>query len=52
MMTRPLLQTYTPFPFPFVQGERDRVLDTAGRYYFDFYGAIVSAALVTRTPTW
>jgi acetylornithine/succinyldiaminopimelate/putrescine aminotransferase len=38
MMTRPLLQTYTPFPFPFVQGERDRVLDTAGRYYFDFYG--------------
>ena len=38
MMTRPLLQTYTPFPFPFVQGKRDRVLDTAGRYYFDFYG--------------
>ena len=38
MMTRPLLQTYTPFPFPFVQGERDRVLDAAGRYYFDFYG--------------
>jgi acetylornithine/succinyldiaminopimelate/putrescine aminotransferase len=39
LMTRPLLQTYTPFPFPLVQGERDRVLDTEGRYYFDFYGA-------------
>ena len=37
-MARPLLPTYTPFPFPLVRGERDRVLDTAGRYYFDFYG--------------
>jgi acetylornithine/succinyldiaminopimelate/putrescine aminotransferase len=38
LMTRPLLPTYTPFPFPLVQGERDRVFDNAGRYYFDFYG--------------
>jgi len=38
LMARPLLPTYTPFPFPLVQGERDRVLDDAGRYYFDFYG--------------
>jgi acetylornithine/succinyldiaminopimelate/putrescine aminotransferase len=37
-MTRPLLPTYTPFPFPLVQGERDRVFDNAGRHYFDFYG--------------
>ncbi|MGA7274733.1 MAG: aminotransferase class III-fold pyridoxal phosphate-dependent enzyme [Candidatus Udaeobacter sp.] len=37
-MTRPLLPTYTPFPFPLVRGERDRVVDAAGRYYFDFYG--------------
>jgi acetylornithine/succinyldiaminopimelate/putrescine aminotransferase len=37
-MARPLLQTYTPFPFALVQGKRDRVLDTAGRDYFDFYG--------------
>jgi acetylornithine/succinyldiaminopimelate/putrescine aminotransferase len=37
-MARPLLQTYTPFPFALVQGKRDRVLDTAGRNYFDFYG--------------
>ena len=38
LMARPLLPTYTPFPFPLVRGERDRVLDNAGRYYFDFYG--------------
>ena len=38
MMTRPLLSTYTPFPFPLVQGKRDRVFDSDGRYYFDFYG--------------
>jgi len=38
LMARPLLQTYTPFPFALVQGKRDRVLDTAGRNYFDFYG--------------
>jgi acetylornithine/succinyldiaminopimelate/putrescine aminotransferase len=37
-MAQPLLSTYTPFPFPLVQGELDRVLDTAGRRYFDFYG--------------
>jgi acetylornithine/succinyldiaminopimelate/putrescine aminotransferase len=37
-MTQALLATYTPFPFPIVQGERDRVLDTVGRCYFDFYG--------------
>jgi acetylornithine/succinyldiaminopimelate/putrescine aminotransferase len=37
-MARPLLQTYTPFPFALVQGERDQVFDTAGRNYFDFYG--------------
>jgi acetylornithine/succinyldiaminopimelate/putrescine aminotransferase len=38
LMATPLLPTYTPFPFPLVQGERDRVFDTAGRHYFDFYG--------------
>jgi acetylornithine/succinyldiaminopimelate/putrescine aminotransferase len=38
LMATPLLPTYTPFPFPIVQGARDRVFDTAGRYYFDFYG--------------
>jgi acetylornithine/N-succinyldiaminopimelate aminotransferase len=38
MMTRPLLSTYTPFPFPLVHGKRDRVFDSDGRYYFDFYG--------------
>src|ERR1700747_361810 len=37
-MATPLLPTYTPFPFPLVQGERDRVFDDAGRCYFDFYG--------------
>jgi len=37
-MATPLLPTYTPFPFPIVQGARDRVFDTAGRDYFDFYG--------------
>ena len=38
LMARPLLQTYTPFPFALVQGKRDQVFDTAGRNYFDFYG--------------
>ena len=37
-MVRPLLQTYTPFPFPLIRGERDRVFDADGRAYFDFYG--------------
>jgi acetylornithine/succinyldiaminopimelate/putrescine aminotransferase len=37
-MARPLLTTYTPFPFPLVRGEGDRVFDNAGRHYFDFYG--------------
>jgi acetylornithine/succinyldiaminopimelate/putrescine aminotransferase len=37
-MAQPLLQTYTPFSFPLVRGERDRVFDNAGRQYFDFYG--------------
>jgi acetylornithine/N-succinyldiaminopimelate aminotransferase len=37
-MTRPLLSTYVPFPFPIVRGEGDRVFDNAGRDYFDFYG--------------
>ena len=37
-MARPLLSTYTPFPFPLVRGEGDRVFDSAGRDYFDFYG--------------
>ena len=38
LMARPLLPTYTPFPFPLVRGKRDRVMDNAGRCYFDFYG--------------
>jgi acetylornithine/succinyldiaminopimelate/putrescine aminotransferase len=38
LMATPLLPTYPPFPFPLVQGERDRVFDIAGRHYFDFYG--------------
>jgi acetylornithine/succinyldiaminopimelate/putrescine aminotransferase len=38
LMAPALLPTYSPFPFPLVLGERDRVLDTTGRYYFDFYG--------------
>jgi acetylornithine/N-succinyldiaminopimelate aminotransferase len=37
-MARPLLATYAPFPFPLVWGEGDRVFDSTGRYYFDFYG--------------
>jgi acetylornithine/N-succinyldiaminopimelate aminotransferase len=37
-MARPLLATYTSFPFPLVRGESDRVFDDAGRCYFDFYG--------------
>jgi acetylornithine/N-succinyldiaminopimelate aminotransferase len=38
LMAQPLLQTYTPFPFSLIEGKGDRVLDTAGRNYFDFYG--------------
>ncbi len=34
----PLLPTYTPFPFPLLRGEGDRVFDPLGRDYFDFYG--------------
>lgn len=37
-MSRPLLQTYVPFPFLLVRGEGDKVFDNAGRHYFDFYG--------------
>ncbi len=33
-----LLPTYTPFPFPLLRGERDRVFDPLGRSYWDFYG--------------
>jgi len=37
-MSRALLPTYTPYPFPLVRGERDCVYDNAGRRFFDFYG--------------
>lgn len=37
-MGQPLLQTYPPFPFALVEGKGDRVFDTTGRNYFDFYG--------------
>ena len=33
-----LLPTYTPYPFPIVRGEGDRVFDDQGHEYFDFYG--------------
>ena len=33
-----LLPTYTPYPFPIVRGELDRVFDDQGHAYFDFYG--------------
>lgn len=37
-MSRALLPTYPPYPFPLVRGEGDRVFDEQGRRYFDFYG--------------
>jgi acetylornithine/succinyldiaminopimelate/putrescine aminotransferase len=37
-MSRALLPTYPPYPFPLVRGERDCVYDDAGRRFFDFYG--------------
>ena len=37
-MSRALLQTYPPFPFPLVRGEGDAVFDNCGRRFFDFYG--------------
>ena len=33
-----LLATYTPYPFPILRGEGDRVFDDQGNAYFDFYG--------------
>src|ERR1700739_2723354 len=39
-----LLSTYTPYPFPLLQGEGERVLDDAGREYLDFYGGHCVAA--------
>ncbi|BDU77931.1 aspartate aminotransferase family protein [Mesoterricola sediminis] len=33
-----LLPTYTPFPFPLLRGENDRVFDPLGQSYWDFYG--------------
>ncbi|MGA2079142.1 MAG: aminotransferase class III-fold pyridoxal phosphate-dependent enzyme [Holophaga sp.] len=33
-----LLPTYTPYPFPILRGEGDRVFDDQGNAYFDFYG--------------
>jgi acetylornithine/N-succinyldiaminopimelate aminotransferase len=38
LQTPPLLPTYTPFPFPLLRGEGDRVFDPLGHAYFDFYG--------------
>ena len=34
----PLLPTYTPYPFPLVSGQGDRVCDDQGMAYLDFYG--------------
>ena len=39
-----LLSTYTPYPFPLLQGEGERVVDDAGREYLDFYGGHCVAA--------
>jgi acetylornithine/succinyldiaminopimelate/putrescine aminotransferase len=33
-----LLSTYTPYPFPLLRGEGDRVFDDLGTAYWDFYG--------------
>ena len=33
-----LLPTYPPFPFPLLRGDKDRVFDSLGKAYFDFYG--------------
>ncbi|HLO67693.1 MAG TPA: aminotransferase class III-fold pyridoxal phosphate-dependent enzyme [Holophaga sp.] len=33
-----LLPTYTPYPFPLLRGEGDRVFDPLGNAYWDFYG--------------
>jgi len=38
LQTPALLPTYTPFPFPLLRGEGDRVFDPLGRSYVDFYG--------------
>ena len=38
LQTPPLLPTYTPFPFPLLRGEGDRVFDPMGQSYWDFYG--------------
>ncbi len=34
----PLLPTYTPYPFPLISGQGDRVSDDQGCAYLDFYG--------------
>jgi acetylornithine/N-succinyldiaminopimelate aminotransferase len=34
----PLLPTYTPYPFAILSGSGERVFDTDGRAYLDFYG--------------
>lgn len=34
----PLLPTYTPYPFPLISGEGERIFDAQGTEYLDFYG--------------
>src|SRR5215210_4424523 len=38
MSVAPLLPTYAPFPFTIERGLGDRVWDTDGNAYYDFYG--------------
>ncbi|MGA9851316.1 MAG: aminotransferase class III-fold pyridoxal phosphate-dependent enzyme [Gammaproteobacteria bacterium] len=37
-VTAPLLPTYSPYPFPVMSGEGERVFDDCGTAWLDFYG--------------
>jgi acetylornithine/succinyldiaminopimelate/putrescine aminotransferase len=46
-----LLPTYAPYPFPLVRGEGDRVFDSSGQAWWDFYGGHCVCATGHSHPT-
>jgi acetylornithine/succinyldiaminopimelate/putrescine aminotransferase len=46
-----LLPTYAPYPFPLARGEGDRVFDSQGQAWWDFYGGHCVCATGHSHPT-
>jgi acetylornithine/succinyldiaminopimelate/putrescine aminotransferase len=46
-----LLPTYAPYPFPLLRGEGDRVFDSHGQSWWDFYGGHCVCATGHSHPT-